>query len=208
MKPDKKVWIPAVAAAIIAVLLIAVSLYAGWTHERPDGKIPHPPGPRNEGLGEYATTLGTIALFAGAAGFSWFWFRKRLKSPSGLVRRAGKLLYAWHKPLGWVTVSLIAIHGAYLGIAKFGDDKVYTGLAGFIVLVTLAGYGHLIRRVRNRWMRAVHRSLGLLLAPVLIVHAGGSAILAILAALAVGAAVSLLERIVRTNRAPDTGPSS
>ncbi|MBB6669506.1 hypothetical protein [Cohnella nanjingensis] len=220
MSKNKKVWIPAIIAAFAALLLVASFYYAGYSHEGealrarlpgggggglPAGEAQRPPRDGNEGYGGYFTTLGTIALYVGAAGFSWFWFKKRMKSPSRLVRRGGKLLFAWHKLMGWITVALIAIHGTYFLWTKFGDDKIYSGLAGFVILLTLAGYGYFIHKIRNKWMRTVHRSLGLLWVPVLIVHAGGSAIMAVLAVLVVGVVVLLLEKNAGTSRQPSSG---
>jgi len=204
MSRNRKVWIPAILAALVAFLLVVYYYYTistrgggefrppgGGGGKLPAGELRHPPG---EGNGHFST-LGTIALFFGAAGFSWFWFKKKLKSNSILVRRAGKLLFTMHKQLGWITVILITIHGAYFLIIKLHDDKIYTGLAGFAILLMLVGYGYFINRVRNKWMRTVHRSLGLLWFPVLLIHAGGSAIIAVISALAVGGAVLFLERM-------------
>ncbi|UMR35770.1 hypothetical protein MJ749_24625 [Paenibacillus polymyxa] len=43
-------------------------------------------------------------------------------------------------------------------------------------------------------MRTIHRILGLLWVPVLLLHAGGSAIMAVIATLAIGGLVWTLER--------------
>lgn len=205
MSNSQKAWIPAIlllAAAAASVAYFFLRANHGHTGEPPRigqaagiaGRLGHPPGGRGEGAGGLFKTLGTVSVFLGAAGFSWFWFRRRLRSTSLLVRRVGKLLHASHAWLGWATVFLIAVHGIYFLIAKSHDDKIWTGLACFAILAGLAGYGFLIRRIRNRYMRTVHRALGVAWAPLLIAHAGGSAIAAIAAAMAIGAAVRLLDR--------------
>ncbi len=188
MKNRRTVWIPAIVALVVAVSLLAYyyNLDLGPRVSRPRIRLP-------EG-GELFKTMGTVALWAAAAGFSWVWFRKKRKSPSMLVRQAGKLLYAIHKWLGWATIALGAAHGAYLLIYKTSDHKVYSGLASFAVVLAIAGYGLFIPRIRNKWMRLAHRVLGIAWVPVLFIHAGGSTILAAGAALGVGGLVWLLER--------------
>ncbi|SFJ30874.1 hypothetical protein SAMN02799624_03991 [Paenibacillus sp. UNC496MF] len=205
MSKSKKVWIPAFIALIVAaVLVVCYYIYApskGELHPFPKGgNGTSSPGGLRPDRGEdpavsgYFSTFGTIALFAGAASFSWFWFKKKRKSASRLVRQAGKLLYSLHKLLGWATFILIAVHGSYFLVTKINDEHVYTGLAGFAILLALTGYGYFIAKIRNKWMRSVHRTLGLLWLPVLWLHAGGSAVLAAAATLAVGGIVYLLEK--------------
>ncbi|MFK7692341.1 hypothetical protein [Paenibacillus sp. HJGM_3] len=200
----KKIWIPALIATAVALIFIAYYFFLSWSHgsgevrlHRPEGGTGgmRPPGSEGHEAGEGVfKTLGTIAVFLGAASFSWLWFKKKLKSPSMLVRKIGKLFHAVHKVLGWATLVLIAAHGLYFLIAKAGDINIYTGLAGFVILLMIVGYGLLINKVRNKWMRTVHRSLGLLLVPILLLHAGGAAIAAVIASCVVGGLVWLLER--------------
>ncbi|KIL36328.1 hypothetical protein SD71_08710 [Cohnella kolymensis] len=215
MNTKKKVWIPAMITALAAVLLLAYYYYVSLTHgggetrirmlESGAGRMHPPRGEGPGGGGEFFKTLGTVSVFLGAVGFSWFWFKKKLKSPSLLVRTTGKLLHAVHKMLGWATLIVIAAHGIYFLIAKPGDNKIYTGLAGFVILLMIVGYGFFINKVRNKWMRIVHRSLGLLWVPVLLLHAGGSAIAAVFASLAVWILVWMLERKVENAEKPIPG---
>ncbi len=188
MKNSRTVWIPAIVALVAAVSLLAYyyNLDLGPRGSRPRVRPPE--------SGELFKTMGTFALWTAAAGFAWVWFRKKRKSPSMLVRQGGKLLYALHKWLGWATIALGAAHGAYLLIYKTSDHKIYSGLASFVVVLAIAGYGLFIPKIRNKWMRLVHRTLGIAWVPVLFIHAGGSTILAAGAALAVGGLVRLLER--------------
>lgn len=206
MKTKKTVWIPAIIAALVAVLLLGYYYYLLSSHgigefdlrttEGGAGGMRPPEGEGLEGIGEIFTTLGTVAVFLGVSGFSWFWFKMKIKSPSMLVRKTGKLLHSVHKPLGWANLFVIAVHGIYFLIVKPDDNKIYTGLAGFVILFMIVGYGFLINKVRNKWMRTVHRSLGLLWVPVLLLHAGGSAIAALIASLAVWVLIRTLERKV------------
>ncbi|MGW8958827.1 hypothetical protein [Paenibacillus sp. NPDC055715] len=220
MKTKKTVWIPAMIAVTVAALLVIYYYYIssvsgggsgprpleGGVSNVPAGQMGRPLG--GEGRGgnrEIFKTLGTISVFLGAAAFSWFWFKKKLRSPSNLVRKTGKLLHSLHKLLGWATLVLIAVHGVYFLITKLQDNKTYTGLAGFAILLAIAGYGFFINKVRNKWMRTVHRSLGLLWVPVLLLHAGGSAIMAVIASLAVGVLVWVLERMAGKTSGPILG---
>ncbi|WP_219837337.1 hypothetical protein [Paenibacillus sp. R14(2021)] len=219
MSKNKKVWIPALVAIAAALVLVVYYYYTkfshpgGQPHPRPQGEgqgrlhegAQRPPRGEDEGYGGYFSTLGTIALYVGAAGFSWFWFKKKLKSPSPLVRKAGRLLHAVHKLMGWFTLLLVAVHGTYYLFTKLHDDNIFSGLASFAILLTLVGYGYFINKVRNKWMRAVHRTLGILWVPVLLLHAGGSAIIAVLASLAVGGLVWFFERSAGPNKQPITG---
>ncbi|AZN41554.1 hypothetical protein [Paenibacillus albus] len=215
MSKSKKVWIPACIALVAAIILVVCYyVYApskGEFHPRipqgGNGGLPpgggHPPERGDEGpLAGYFSTFGTIALFVGAASFSWLWFKKKRKSPSMLVRQSGKLFYSIHKLLGWATFILVAAHGIYFLFTKINDEHIYSGLAGFAILLALAGYGYFINKIRNKWMRTVHRTLGVLWVPVLWLHAGGSAFLATAATLAVGGLVYLLDK--SANRARQT----
>lgn len=213
MSKSKSVWIPAIIAVVIAALLTGYYYYAlsahggGEFHPHlpksgglPPADFQRPLGKENDAYGGFFSTLGTIAVFLGAASFSWLWFKRKLKSPSPLVRKAGKLLFSMHKLLGWVTLTLVAIHGTYFLIKKLDEVKIYTGIAGFTLLLTIAGYGYFINRIRNKWMRSVHRLLGMLWVPVLLLHAGGSAIIAAIATLVVGGVVLILERIAEQKK--------
>ncbi len=194
MKTKKTVWTPAIVAVVVAVLLMAYSYYLSLSHvDGAPGVRPH--GGRESGTSkEIFKTFGTVAVFLGALSFSWFWFKKKLASPSMLVRKAGKLLHAVHKLLGWCTLIVVAIHGVYFLFAKSDDNDIYTGLAGFAILLMIVGYGLFIPKVRNKWMRTAHRVLGVIWVPILLVHAGGSAIVAVGGSFGVWALIRLLER--------------
>ncbi|AIQ66100.1 hypothetical protein PSTEL_26280 [Paenibacillus stellifer] len=193
----KTVWIPAAFIAVVSLLLIAYSFYigAGGDHPRPPAAaagLP-PRGEREEGW-EPFKLAGTLAVICGAASFAWLRFKKKLKSPSLPVKQLGKLLYKVHKFTGWTALALIAVHGGYYLITKFGDHNVYTGLAAFLVLLAIACYGFLIRRVRSPWVRKTHFFLSLLWIPLLLLHAGGSAIAAVIAGAAIWVLVPVVEK--------------
>lgn len=199
-KPSgKAVWIPAALMAAVSLLCIAWSLYlqGSGKHLAPPGGAGMPPrGEREEEL-EPFKLLGTLAVFCGAVSFTWFRFKKKLKSPSLPVKQMGKLLHKVHKMTGWAALLLIAIHGAYYLITKFGDHRIYSGLAAFLILLAIACYGFLIRRIHSPWMRKTHFFLSLLWIPLLLLHAGGSVIAAAAAVAALSMLVPILEKRAR-----------
>nr|WP_206109311.1 hypothetical protein [Paenibacillus sp. HB172176] len=184
MSKNKKVWIPAIFTVAAAILLL---VYYFLTPHPRIREHEHP----MEGI---VKTLGTISLYMGAVSFSWYWFKRKRKSPSQLLRKVGKMLHAIHQPLGWATLLFIAVHGAYFLIIKPHDHKIMSGIANFLLLLTLAGYGYFILRIRNKWMRTVHRMLAIAWVPILFFHAGGSVIAATAATLAAGGLAWLVER--------------
>lgn len=188
MSAKTKTWIPFALALAAAAGLIVYGAFAGQGE---------PFRTRPSEVGSFLTTLGTIAIYVAAAGFSWLWFKKKFKSPSKLVRRVGKSLYTLHRGLGWMTLALGAAHGAYWLLNRPLDDNSYTGLASFAILLVVASYGLFVPKIRNKWMRLAHRTLGIAWAPVLFLHAGGSAIAAIGVVAGVGVLVRVLESIAR-----------
>jgi len=198
MSKSRKAWIPAGLACLAAILLIAYSYHLQDARHFGTGGPRMPGEPRPDAgdntLKGFFTTLGTISLYLGALTFSWYWFRKKAKSPSRLVRMSRTLLYAVHKWMGWSLLLLIGIHGAYFVIADWNPDKAYSGLGAFAMLLAIAGYGYLIRTVRNKWMRSAHRWLGVAWVPILLLHAGGSTVIAVLVCLGLFGMVWLLER--------------
>lgn len=188
MSAKTKTWIPfAIALAAAAGLIVYGAFAAQNEHFRT----------RPSEIGSLFTTLGTIAVYVAAAGFSWVWFKRKFKSPSPLVRRLSKLIHSLHRALGWLTLALGAAHGAYWLLNRPWDDNIYTGLASFAILLVVAGYGLFVPKIRNKWMRLAHRTLGIAWAPVLFLHAGGSAIAAVGAVIGVGVLVRMLEAIAR-----------
>jgi hypothetical protein len=162
---------------------------------------------RPEESGDLFTTLGTTAVICGAVSFAWLLFRKKLASPSKPVRKLGKLLYKIHTFTGWAALALIAVHGTYFLLTKSQDGKIYTGLAGFLIVLALAGYGLAINRVKNKYLRLVHRMLSFAWIPVLLLHAGGSFIAAALATMALWGAIWFAERLAEGKGVEEGNPS-
>jgi hypothetical protein len=198
MKSGKAVFIPAIIVIIASILLVAFSLFAIKHGPQPipgggpppDGR--RPPGEGGSGL-ELFKTFGTLALLCGAISFSWLRFKNRLKSKSEPIKKIAKTIYTAHTYTGYAALIFI-LAGTYFLITKFHDVNIYTGLASFIILLTLAVYGWLIKRVRNKYMRKVHFLLSIVWIPALLLHAGGSFIMTAVVTIALWAVFWILER--------------
>lgn len=208
MTRNKTAAIPAVIVIIASLILIAYSFYAmsHSSHPAPPGgggAMP-PRGGRKEEL-EPFKLMGTIAVICGAVSFSWLRFKKKLTSSSIPVKKLGKLLYNVHKFVGWTALALVVVHGVYYLITKLQDDKIYTGLASFLILLALAGYGWMIKKARNPLMRKVHLFLSIVWIPALLLHAGGTMIMTVAVTIAAWILVWLLERFTRSGAANPKG---
>lgn len=188
MSSKQKVWIPAIITIVAALLLLVYYYSLAVPHTRPDFR-----GRREDG-GELFTTLGTIALYAAALGFSWLWFKKSRKSPSRIVRIIGAKIRLAHTWFGWAALALGAVHGVYLLLTRSDDHRIWSGIASFAILLGIVGYGLFIPRIRNKWMRLVHRMLGIAWVPIGFIHAGGSMLLAAALTIAIGILVRVLEK--------------
>ncbi|MEI7027540.1 hypothetical protein [Paenibacillus sp. y28] len=182
MSKNKKVWIVAVAVMGVALLLIVYQMLNGMGVE---GEQRHKMGT----ISGIFKTLGTISVFLAAGSFWWIWFKKQRKSPSSFIRGMGKLLHRLHEPLGWLALLLVVFHGGYYLITDFQNRDTYSGIAAFLILLAIGGYGFFIQNIRNQWMRVIHRTLSIAWVPALIIHAGGSAFMATLLTLMVGVLV-------------------
>lgn len=187
MSRSKKVWILAVAVIAAALFLIVyqmlvVTEMAGY-HRRP--------GPTED----IFKTLGTVTAFVGAGSFCWLWFKKQRKTPRLILRRIGALLHQLHQPLGWLALGLVAFHGGYFLITDIRNRDIYSGIAAFLILLAIAGYGLFINKIRNKWMRLVHRTLGIAWVPALLIHAGGSAVMATFLTILVGALMRIFGKM-------------
>ncbi|RUT30471.1 hypothetical protein EJP77_11560 [Paenibacillus zeisoli] len=151
-------------------------------------------GEREEGPEEIFKTLGTIAVFSAAASYAWITLKKKRRSASTLVRKGVKLFYAVHTYTGYLAMILIAIHGVYFLIQGTKQDSILTGIGAFVLLLSTGVYGFLIKRVRNKYMRTVHLGLGSAFLAAGLVHAGGSAILAVLCVIGLWILIRILER--------------
>lgn len=179
MNQNRRVFIPAILVVLISILLLAYSY-----------TIPHrPPGnaaavhhatkfhagmhPLKGKKGFDFTLLGNIAIACGAISYWWFLFKKKLISPSKSLKNTAKRLYFIHTYTGWIALILIIIHGGYYLITDLHNPKLLTGIIAFLLLLTLAIYGWLYKRVKNKFMRTSHFILGNVWLVALLVHAGG-----------------------------------
>ncbi|WP_310502900.1 hypothetical protein [Paenibacillus qinlingensis] len=151
-------------------------------------------------IGILFNDFGTYAVYLGAVCISLLWLKRGLKSQSKIVRRIGKWVLKLHEFSGWAVVVLIVAHSIYFLIKEIHVQYIYSGAASLIILLTIVGYGSLIRKVRNIWMRAIHRYLAIVWIPVLWIHAGKDVIFAAVATFAVVLLVNMLEKAsVRSN---------
>ncbi len=216
MNKSKRIWfLPAIIAITVTVLFVGYYYYYISRYGNGDSTLRRLAAEQlakgavdpNVRTAIFFNDLGTISVFLGAACLSWLWFKQKLRSSSRIVRRLGKLLHSLHNFLGWSVLLLSFSHGVYCLFVEIQDQHIYSGIASFVILLTLVGYGYRLRKVRHKWMRAIHRWLSIVWIPVLWVHAGWDAILATIAILAVGAIVILLERMTsgRNGKPNDVG---
>lgn len=185
MKQNRRVFIPAIIVTVIGLLLVLYSFYStpsGGHHGPPPtgGGHPGPPSGEKEGKGGLGGTfkqLGTFAIICGAISYSWFYLKRKMKSPSNLIKKLGKLLYKVHTYVAWAALILVVAHGTYYIIKDFNNPATLTGISAFIILLTLAMYGWFIKRIRNKFMRTIHFLLSHVWLVLLVIHAGGHFIL-------------------------------
>ncbi|WP_026695240.1 hypothetical protein [Peribacillus kribbensis] len=179
---SKSLIYPALIAAAACLLLILYSLLAarhGLEHQPsgpfknggPAGSFRH----EKDNLKEAFKFLGTIAVYAGALNFLWFYFKKKLKSPLSYIKIAGRYLHKFHTYIGWAGLIAAAVHGVYFLLKEFQDEHVLTGISSILILLTLAVYGWLFKKLRSKKLiRQIHFYLACLFLLVLLIHAGGT----------------------------------
>jgi hypothetical protein len=194
MKQSRRVFIPAIVVAVVSMCLIIYALSTMQPHsgEHPMGGPP-PEGNSVKGI---FNNLGNMAIICGAVSYLWFIFKKRLTSPSKPVKKMAKTLIKVHHYMGWAALILTIVHGAYY-LTDVENNKYLTGIAGFLLLLALAGYGWLIKRVRNKFMKTSHLVLSNLWLIALLVHAGGFFILVTGGTLLVWAFVWIVELAIK-----------
>ncbi|ACT02839.1 hypothetical protein [Paenibacillus sp. JDR-2] len=188
MKHSRSVFVPAVVVALASLALIFYAFF-GTIHQGPPGIKPGERG--NEGLFK---TMGTIAVWCAAVSYAWLRLKRKRRSSSSLVKKLVKLFDKAHRLAGYAAMVLIAAHGIYFLTQSRIKDDTYTGIAGFALLLSLGIYGFLIRRVKNKHLRKIHFLLATAFAVVAVIHAGGSAIIAILSIIMFWGLVWLVER--------------
>ncbi|WP_433945477.1 hypothetical protein [Paenibacillus sp. SN-8-1] len=212
MNKSRKVFIPAILLTLAALALILYGQFGiqeqmqpgmdrnqpgqgTVTGQGPGSGLRPERGEREEGPEGIFKTLGTIAVFSAAASYAWVILKNKRRSASMLVRKGVKLFYAVHTYTGYLAMVLIAVHGVYYLIKGMHQDSILTGIAAFTLLIATGVYGFLIKRVRNKYMRAVHLGLGSAFLAAGLVHAGGSAILAVLCVIGLWILIRILERL-------------
>jgi hypothetical protein len=176
---NRRVFLPVIAVTLVSFLLIAYFLYTTSHAPRLQPRVPNPNGSlagirRPEGKKGFDFTLfGNIAIACGAISYWWFLFKKKLASPSKPLKKIAKRLYSIHTYTGWAALVLIIIHGGYYVITDLHNSKLLTGIAAFLLLLTLAIYGWLYKRVRNKFMRTSHFILAHIWLVALLIHTGG-----------------------------------
>lgn len=139
--------------------------------------------------------MGTVAVFLAAVSYAWITLKKKRRSSSALVRTGAKLIYGVHTYAGYLALILIGIHGVYFLIKGMHQDSILTGIAAFALLLAAGVYGFLIKRVRNKYMRTIHLGLGSAFLVACLVHAGGSAVVAVLGVIGLWILIQILERV-------------
>jgi cytochrome b561 len=169
-----KTFLPAFAAAVAGVALIAMYyLKVPVVHISLLQAI-HVKG--NDSLDEIFTLLVEGGILLGAASFSWFIFKKKLKESAKFIKTIGKKVYNLHTYFGWAALILVVVHGGYFLITDPTNRNNYTGIAGFLILVCLAVYGLVTKGSKNKSIKKVHFMLTFIWAAAILIH-GGSFVL-------------------------------
>ncbi|GIM46359.1 hypothetical protein DNHGIG_19080 [Collibacillus ludicampi] len=200
MNQGRRVLIPAILVAFVSVLLVIYSYYTMPLHPQGSPAGVHPPAgshtgiPPREGKNHFDfTILGNIAIFCGVFSYWWFLFKKKLTSPSQSLKKMSKRIYSLHTYTGWIALVLIIIHGGYYLITDLHHPKLLTGVAAFILLLGLAIYGWLYKRVRNKYLRTSHFILSNVWFMALLIHAGGFFILMVVVTFVLWAVIGIMD---------------
>ncbi|MCM2533133.1 hypothetical protein NDK43_12920 [Neobacillus pocheonensis] len=174
MKNNVRKYIPAFAIIVIGILLIGYSYFtkSAGTHQGPPPSGILPNKHEEEGLGIFKL-LGNGAILLGALSFSWFLLKKNLKSSSKLIKTIVKKSYSFHTVFGFVGLILVVIHGGYYLITDFSNHNTLTGIAAFLIMACLAGYGYYFKKSKNKLLKKVHYYLSFVWIIAIFIHGGG-----------------------------------
>ncbi|WP_047152913.1 hypothetical protein [Aneurinibacillus tyrosinisolvens] len=205
MNQSRRVFIPVIIIVLASVLLVIYSFYTAPNPAESHTGVHPPNGPRT-GIGHKQekngfdfTLLGNAAIACAAMSYWWFLFKKKLTSPSKPLKKIGKRIYSLHTYTGWAALVLIIIHGGYYLITDLHNSKLLTGIAAFLLLLALAIYGWLYRRVRNKFMRTSHFILSHAWLLILFFHAGGFFIFMAVATLILWGVVRMIDSSAKKN---------
>ncbi len=171
-----KMFLPAFVVTIIGVALIG--LYYLGVHIPRIGFLQAIHVNGNDSLDEFFTLLVEGGILLGAASFSWFIFKKKLKNSAKIIKNVGKKVYNLHTYFGWLALILVVLHGGYFLITDPTNRNNYTGIAGFLILVCLAVYGLVTKGSKNKSSKKVHFMLTFIWTAAILIHGGGFVIFA------------------------------
>jgi hypothetical protein len=198
--------IPAILIAILSSILILYTLFlspvkdsrGGPPPDRKQQDLNRPNKHEDAAAGTYKT-LGNIAVLCAAVSFTWLRFKKKRVSRYKPVKKLANLLYAIHPYMGWIALILITVHGGYYILNDFNNHSVLSGIAAFLIVAALAGYGWLFGRVKKPILRKIHYLLACALIVAAIVHAGGFVIPVSLATIAIWLIIGWVEKSALQN---------
>jgi predicted ferric reductase len=193
--------IPAILIAILSTILILYTLFLSPAKDSrggppPDRKQQNVNGQfqrQDDAAGNYKT-LGDIAIICAAVSFTWLRFKKKRVSLYKPVKKLANLLYSIHTYMGWAAIILITVHGGYYILKDFNNHSVLSGIAAFLLLLTLAIYGWLFRRAKKPIIRKIHYLLACSLIVAALVHAGNFVILTALLTIAAWFIIGWVEK--------------
>ena len=168
MKANRFVTAPAIIVTIVSVGLIIFSFFTTF-----GGGKEIILGHKNENqFRDLFINFGNLAILFGAISYSWFIFKKKLKSPSKWLKKTAKKIFSLHPYVGGASLGFAVLHGVYF-LTDIGNKSYFTGIASILLLLTVVGYGWAIKRVRNKYIRKTHFVLSNLWPAALLFHGGG-----------------------------------
>ncbi|MFD2333564.1 hypothetical protein ACFSR7_30245 [Cohnella sp. GCM10020058] len=200
MKQKRTLYIPAAISLLAGIVLILYAFFGvahqGIDHGGPSpGNLPPGLGRREQGSEGVFRTLGTVAVWCAAISYTWLRLKKKRRSPSAFVKKLVALFNRLHQPVAYAALVLIAAHGIYFLTQAVVKDDAFTGIAAFLLLMTLAVYGFLIRRLKSKHTRKIHFGLATAFGVAALIHAGGSAIIATLSIVVLWGLIEFVERM-------------
>lgn len=160
MKPNRRVMTPAIIVIIVSIGLIIFSFFTAFGGEKEEKQF-----------GDLFKNFGNLAILFGTISYSWFIFKKKLKSPSKYIKTLAKKIFSLHPYVGGASLCFAILHGAYF-LTDIKNESYFTGIASILLLLTIVGYGWAIKRVRNKYIRKTHFVLSNIWPVALLFHGG------------------------------------
>lgn len=168
MKNNRVVMVPAIIVTIVCVGLIIFSFFSTLGGEK-EIILGHKGEDQFRGLFK---NFGNLTILFGTISYSWFIFKKNLKSRFKWLRTIGKRIFSLHPYVGGASLGFAVLHGVYF-ITDIGDKSYFTGIASILLLFTIVGYGWAIKRVRNKYIKKTHFVLSNIWPVAILLHGGG-----------------------------------